>query len=317
MKTGMSLMTRCSGNDVCSGNASLIRRNGIRVLQTVVARALWLVLATLMIFARPVSASVLWQLDKQGNTHYLFGTIHIADADIIALPPQVERVVKSSRQLVVEAIADDQSRQSMAERTLMASNTLKGVLGPDLYAEVSQAAKARGVPPTSLMRLKPWAVGLMLNVPTPSLEPVLDVHLQYRFQDSGRPVHALETIDEQLDIFDELSMADQIEFLKSSLAQLDEFDANFARMKALYLAGDLDAIQAFSEQQSGQREHPVMQRLMQRILEERNVRMFARVQPYLAQSGTLIAVGALHLPGQQGLLQMFRQAGYTVTAVKP
>lgn len=287
------------------------------MLQKWIVKGLWCLLAALMIFARPAAASLLWQLEKGGKTHYLFGTIHISDADIIALPPQVENVVKSARQLVVEAIADEQSRQSMAERSLLASDTLKNVLGPDLFDQVSGAAKARGVSPASLVRLKPWAVGLMLNVPTPSLEPVLDVHLQYRFEDSGRAVHALETIDEQLDIFDQLPLDDQIAFLKSSLSQLEDFDRNFAQMKTLYLAGDLDAIHRFSEQQTAKGDHPVMKRLMSRILEERNQRMFARVQPHLAQSGTLIAVGALHLPGQQGLLQMFRQAGYAVKALDP
>lgn len=278
---------------------------------------LGLTLAALLLLVKPAAAGMLWQIEKDGHTHHLFGTIHISDADVIALPTHVEQVVKSSRQLVMEAVADDLARQSMAERTLMASNSLKNVLGETLFAEVASAAKARGVPPSSLVRLKPWAVGLMLNVPTPSPEPVLDVHLQYQFQDSGRAVHALETIDEQLDIFDQLPMSDQIAFLESSLAQLADFDANMAHMKSLYLAGDLESIQRFSDEQTASADHPVMKQLMYRILEQRNERMFTRVQPYLVQSGTLIAVGALHLPGQQGLLQLFRQAGYTVKPVAP
>lgn len=274
-------------------------------------------LTALLLLVRPAAASLLWQIEKDGRTHHLFGTIHISDADIIALPAHVEQVVKSSRQLVIEAIADGPARQTMAERSLLASNSLKNVVGEALFADVASAARARGVPPASLVRLKPWAVGLMLNVPTPSLEPVLDVHLQYRFQDSGRAVHALETIDEQLDIFDQLPMPDQIAFLKSSLAQLEDFDTNMAHMKSLYLAGDLDSIHRFSEQQTSSADHPVMKQLMYRILDERNERMFTRVQPYLLESGTLIAVGALHLPGPQGLLQLFRQAGYTVKPIAP
>lgn len=276
----------------------------------------WL-FALLVLVSQPATASILWQIEKDGATHYLLGTIHISDADIIAIPPHVEKIVNASRQLVVEAIADDKARQSLADRSLLVSDNLKNVLGPDLYADVSEVVIKRGVPPASLVRLKPWAVGLMLNVPAPSLEPVLDVNLQYRFQDSGRPVNALETIDEQLDIFDELSIDEQIEFLKSSLAQLDDFDDAFAKMKVLYLAGDLDAIHRFSLQQSSKGETETMKKIMVRILDERNQRMFARAQPYLAQSGTLIAVGALHLPGQQGLLQLFRQAGWKVTPIKP
>lgn len=275
----------------------------------------WTLLAFLLV-AQPATASLLWKLEKNGNIHYLFGTIHVSDADIIALKPEVQAAVDAAQRLVVEAVVDDKARQAMADRSLLSTNTLKGVLGPDLFEQVARAAKARNLMPASVMRLKPWAVALMLNMPTPSLKPVLDVHLQYRFQDSRRPVSGLETVDEQLAIFDEMSLADQIEFLKVALLQQDEFDANFAHMKTLYLAGDLTAIEAFSEQQINRYKQPVLRKVMHRILAERNVRMFQRVQPHLARSGTLIAVGALHLPGNQGLLAMFRQAGYTLTPVQ-
>lgn len=274
---------------------------------------LWL----LVCLAMPAHASLLWQLEKDGKVHHLFGTIHISDPDVIRLPSHVESIVQSASALVIEVLLDDATRQAIAERTLLSSSTLKKVLGMELFNEVASAVKERGVPPSSLLRLKPWAVGLMLNVPTPSLEPVLDVHLQYRFADTQRPVHGLESIDEQLDIFDELALAEQIEFLKTSLAQHAEFEATFNRMKALYLAGDLEQIEQFARTQSAKSASSTMDKLMYRILEERNHRMFARVQSHLAQSGVLIAVGALHLPGQQGLLQMFRDAGYSVRAVAP
>ena len=277
----------------------------------------WSGLWLLVCLAMPAHASLLWQLEKDGKVHHLFGTIHISDPDVIRLPSHVESIVQSASALVIEVLLDDATRQAIAERTLLSSSTLKKVLGMELFNEVASAVKERGVPPSSLLRLKPWAVGLMLNVPTPSLEPVLDVHLQYRFADTQRPVHGLESIDEQLDIFDELALAEQIEFLKTSLAQHAEFEATFNRMKTLYLAGDLEQIEQFARTQSAKSASSTMDKLMYRILEERNHRMFARVQSHLAQSGVLIAVGALHLPGQQGLLQMFRDAGYSVRAVAP
>lgn len=280
-------------------------------------RHLGLTLAALLLLFRPAAASTLWQIEKDGRTHHLFGTIHVADADVVALPAHVEQVVRSARQLVVEVISSDDARRTMAQRTLLASNTLKNVLGDELFASVASAAQMRGVSPEGLAHLKPWAVALMLNVPLSSSEPVLDERLQYRFEGSGRPVHALETLDEQLDIFDQLPLAGQIAFLESSLAQLADFDANMAQMKSLYLKGDLEAIQDYSRQQLDSADDPLMRQLMHRLLEERNMRMFERVQSRLTESGTLIAVGALHLPGQQGLLQLFRQAGYTVLPVAP
>ncbi len=271
----------------------------------------------LLLVSGTSSASLLWKISKNGISHHVFGTIHISDADIIALPPAVERIVSGSSRLVVEAVSEDVNEQAIATRTLLKSATLRSVLGSELYDEVTRVAQSRGMSPAGLIHLKPWAVGLMLNVPISTKEPVLDVYLQQRFLGGGRSVFALETIDEQLDLFDQLPQADQIEFLKASLSQQEEFDAMFSTMKSLYLAGDLDALQAFSRQQTDKANSASVQRLMERILDERNQRMFARVQPYLRQSGTLIAVGALHLPGQQGLLTLFKQAGWTVTAVTP
>ncbi|HVL01312.1 MAG TPA: TraB/GumN family protein, partial [Dongiaceae bacterium] len=168
-----------------------------------------------------------------------------------------------------------------------------------------------------LQRLKPWAVGLMLNLPTQSLEPVLDVSLQYRFQDAGKPVQSLETIDEQLDLFDRMTLPEQVEFLQASLEQIPEFDSNLAQMKQLYRAGDIDAIHDFAKNQTHKVKSPVMERLMAQIVEQRNKRMVERLRGYLQSSGNLIAVGALHLPGQDGILQLLRNAGYRVQPVTP
>lgn len=277
----------------------------------------WLGCLFALLLAPLASASLLWQIEKEGKRNHLLGTIHVSDRDIVTLPPHVDQVVQQSDALLLEVKQGPKSQLAIADRTRLEESTLRQLVGDDLYQRVVKVMKQRGMSPASLQRLKPWAVGLMLNFPTPSLEPVLDVSLQYRFQNEGKPVQSLETVDEQLDLFDHLSPQEQIEFLRASLAQLGEFDENLARMKMLYKAGDIEAIHAFARSQAHDMRNPVMEKLMEKIVEQRNVRMFQRVQAHLNASGTLIAVGALHLPGEQGLLELLRKAGYRVNPVKP
>ncbi len=278
---------------------------------------LFAVALTNVVLTHTASASLLWTIEKAGKQNHILGTFHVADRDIVKLPPHVERVVGRSEHLVLEIRQDARAQQIIADRSLLQRATLPQLVGRDLYGRVTMAMKQRGLPAAGVQRLKPWAVGLMLNFPAPSLEPVLDVSLQYRFQEAGKSVSALETIDEQLDLFDRLPLDEQIEFLESSLAHLPEFDGNLAQMKQLYKRGDLDAIHRFASEQLAQTGAPALERLMKNIVDHRNQRMFERLQPHLKQSGTLIAVGALHLPGQQGLLQLLKNAGYRVMPVTP
>lgn len=267
--------------------------------------------------AQTAQASLLWQIEKDGRRNHVLGTFHVSDPEIVTVPPHVNRIVVAARQLVLEVRQDSRSQQIIADRSLLTQATLSQLLGPELYEQVVQAMRARGMAPAGVQRLKPWAVGLMLNFPAPSLDPVLDVSLQYRFQAQNKPVQALETIDEQLDVFDHLPLADQIQFLASALEQLPDFDRNLEQMKNLYKAGDLEAIQHFAQAQMKQTDSAAMTRLMHAIIDQRNQRMYERMQPYLQQSDTLIAVGALHLPGNTGVLQLLKNNGYRIRPVNP
>jgi uncharacterized protein YbaP (TraB family) len=258
---------------------------------------------------------MLWQIEKAGRQNHILGTIHIADPDVAQLPGHIEAAIQQSQQLVLEVKQDVRSRQRIEDRTRLSSSSLRALIGQDLYQQVVDVMKLRGAEGPSLQKMKPWAVGLMLNYPVSTEQPVLDVGLQLRFQNAGKEVNALETIDEQLDLFDRMPMPEQIEFLALSLRQLDHFDADLATMKRYYRAGDLEAIHRFARQQLRQLGSPSMTRLMHEIIQVRNQRMFDRLGPYLAGSNTLIAVGALHLPGEQGLLQLMKNAGYRVRPV--
>ena len=113
----------------------------------------------------------------------------------------------------------------------------------------------------------------------------------------------------------ELSIEDQVKFLKETLDQLPVTERLFGEVHEVYLAHDLTRLAGLRQQYASRDNAQLEEGIMEELVDTRNARMAERMVPYLEQGGTFIAVGALHLPGQGGILQRLRERGYRVTAV--
>src|SRR5690606_19648056 len=130
-------------------------------------------------------------------------------------------------------------------------------------------------------------------------------------------IRALETIEEHFTVLDSFSIEDQLVMLRSVLKRTPEQrERNFEELVKTYLSGDLDKIIEVNARQSGEQLPPELWvRVLQKLLDERNVRMAERIQQQAAERSVFIAVGAAHLPGKGGLLARLRSAGYQVSPV--
>jgi uncharacterized protein YbaP (TraB family) len=259
---------------------------------------------------------LLWKIGAPGTaTSHLFGTIHSDDARVTALPDAVTRSLDASSRFVMEAIIDGESLVRMAEVMFFKDErTLEQVVGQKLYAQTLKAMSARGLPTLGIEKQKPWAVMMALSMPPPKTGEFLDLVLQARATRQNKPVSGLETVTEQLAIFDELPLRDQVALLEDTVRLQAELDSEFEALHKAWLARDLAAIVAISEKHK-----PIDERLyqegMDRLIVQRNRRMAERMTPLLRQGGAFIAVGAAHLPGETGLLRLLERAGYRVTVV--
>ena len=120
---------------------------------------------------------------------------------------------------------------------------------------------------------------------------------------------------EQLTPFDSLSFADQARLLASTVQQLDELPDLYERILSAYLERDLAAIMQLNEESQAKGDRELEERLWRELVDERNLRMVERMQPQLRRGRAFIAVGALHLPGEHGILQLLKNRGYRVDAV--
>lgn len=280
------------------------------------------------------AGAILWKIEKAGvSPSHLFGTMHLTDDRINDLSPAVKAALARSSRLVLEledvspgGFMAILSKSPHIVRLMMFTDgrRLDELLGEDDYRKVSEVLSRSGVPPALGGVFKPWVATLMLSVSAceqrrmgSGLIP-LDAKLARDAESRGIKAEGLETLELQFQALASVPEADQVEMLKSSVRFYHRIDDMLETMIQLYLQRQLGVIWplqiALAEKVgiSGK----AFNSAEQSLLLTRNLEMADKALGYLAQGNAFIAVGGLHLPGRQGLVTLFRAAGYTLTAVE-
>jgi uncharacterized protein YbaP (TraB family) len=207
--------------------------------------------------------------------------------------------------------------------SLLPGGDLETLLGRARFERVADAGWRYGLPASGLRRLKPWAVMLLLSAHPSELarrngretSPRLDLVLQRRGTAQGMVIFGLESASEQIALFDELSVADQVAFLDAAIAENASIGRWWRTMKEAYLARNVGAISELLSESRTADDQELLQLFQERLIDQRNERMVERMEQRLAEGHAFIAVGALHLPGKRGILNLLEQRGYAVTRV--
>jgi len=261
---------------------------------------------------------LLWKISRPGTTpSYLFGTMHSEDAGVIDLAPAVESAFTGCRQVILEVNLDTNAMIAGSTAMLLTDGRrLSEIVGEALFERTAAALQSRGIPEALADHMKPWAAATALTMPAPETGRVLDVVLFQRAQQSGKPIHGLETITEQLEVFEGLPLDDQVALLRDAVEQFSGIDAMNAELLAAYKRQDLATMMAINEAAMATGDQRLAGEFQRRLIVDRNHRMADRMEPWLQQGGAFVAVGALHLPGEQGLIRLLEQQGYSVRAVE-
>lgn len=262
------------------------------------------------------SRGLLWRIERDGIApSYLFGTLHSDDPRVLELAPPIRQAFDRARSFTLEVVADADALLLMAQRMFYQDGrTLADIAGDSLYRRARQALAEEGLPDMGVERQKPWVVVMMLSMPRPRSGMYLDMMLQTEAIKQKKPVFGLETMAEQLDVFDDLPLPDQVALLKETLDNHKTVRAQIDALTKLYLARDLAGIAELADS-SRPADSRAYDNLMRRLLADRNVKMAERMRPRLAEGNAFIAVGAGHLGGSQGLLPLLERAGYKLHAV--
>lgn len=287
------------------------------------APAVWLVVFLFFLLAAMAPAGtdrnygLLWEVSKaDADPVYLFGTIHTEDPAVLQLAQPVQQAFESSQIVVLELLLDMEAMMySSTAMLMMDGRLLSAVIGEPLFRQVSTAIRSRGIPEPVLERMKPWAAAVTLSMPVQETGQVLDAVLYQDALQQNKAVYGLETVQEQLHVFESLSEEDQVALLKDAVENFPEIDAMHAELLAAYKRRDLGGLMALNETSMKTGDQRLAEQFRQNLIVDRNHRMATRMREYLQQGGAFVAVGALHLPGEEGLLKLLEQQGYTVRRV--
>lgn len=165
------------------------------------------------------SRGLLWKIEGAGApASHLLGTIHVDDPRVTVLPPPVARELKQARSLTVEVGYATSNLMALAGRMVfLDGRDLPGVAGAELFDKAAGIIAKMGVPETVFRLFKPWAAALLLSTPRQDPAQVLDYVLARIAAEQGKPVHELESVNEQVEVFEGMAEQDQIALLKHAV----------------------------------------------------------------------------------------------------
>ncbi len=270
---------------------------------------------------KPIDAKcMLWKIEVSGVApSYILGTIHSEDPRVLDFSPGILKALKRVDTFIMEADVDLNSFSQMSASMIFTDGrTLKSVVGNQLYQRASDALLKYGLPEIAFNQLKPWAVYAILSVPKPKTGQFMDLVLLEKARAQNKKVIGLETVDEQLAIFENMSMNDQVALLKDVLDHLPQIPDMLEKLLTTYAAGDLEEVARLAKKFNGLiSDQSAAERLLKQVIDDRNMKMVDRMLPYLLEGDTFIAVGALHLPGKTGILKQLQKRGFKVGRIKP
>ncbi|QUJ75525.1 TraB/GumN family protein [Sulfitobacter albidus] len=279
--------------------------------------------------ATPYPTGNIWRATRGDQTLHLIGTLHIADARLDAIAARLAPVVGEADLLLVEA---DAQAQAQLESAIANDPTLVFLSGPTLldrmsdreWRDIASAANARGIPAFMAAKFQPWYLSLILSMAPCVLQSMqtgaegLDAALEDAAVAAGTPVRALEPYDTVFRLFNEDPMDEQLDMLRLGGIPVDAANDAHVTLVAQYLDGAL--AEALATSRVVGRRHvdlppsdydALFDETMTRILDQRNVAWMAPIAQADA-TRIVIAVGALHLIGERGLLNLLVQEGYTL-----
>jgi uncharacterized protein len=284
--------------------------------------------------ANPNGKNLLWKIENtefpDRPPSYLFGTLSATDERLHTLSPATEEAFSVSRRIAFETedMSADRTNEAIGvmQNALAPAATpapkLEQLIGKPEAARASVMLAKSTFPKDWLPRLRPWVTLALATTSECEQQRIKTGKLTQGgeiarlAENRGVGSFGLESAEMQLGALAALADADQLALLKSRLAAYDQNDDRTETFVQLYLARDIGAMWPLEKELNKSAGAEALEAYRVSYFDERNIRMRDRTLMHLAYGGVFIAVGAMHLPGEKGLVALLKDAGYTVTAVE-
>lgn len=280
----------------------------------------------------PVAAPpvpMLWKVSDDDNALYLLGAFHLLKPGDYPLSPDVQKALDHAEEVVFELSPEELASPALGLQMAQAAartdgTTLDSQIGPELAGKLEKWAQDNaehlgrtGLTHEVLQMFQPWFAGLMVSVvelTKQGLDPALglDRHFMARAAEAGKETAALETGAEQIAVFAGMSEREQLQLLAESLDQASAGPAQIERMHRQWRTGDAEGLWSGMGLQL-RRDYP---QLYRRINVDRNDAWVPQLVERLeGERDALVVVGALHLLGEDGVVEKLRARGYKVERI--
>jgi uncharacterized protein YbaP (TraB family) len=294
----------------------MTRRRRSRLLGAVLKGVVLLAILTGELSAQ--EKSFLWRVHSNEHSVDILGSIHLLKKQSYPLNKALEEAFERSKKLVLEIDLRAATPEKIQQLTLQRSMSLDGSqlqqnVSKETYESAVKRAQELGVDIRVFSGLKTWVVAMTmaaLKLEKLGFDPNfgIDRYFAGRATLSGKPTGGLETAEFQLDLFDRLSARQQELLLRQSLKEMDHLESNVAELVQAWKSGDVDTIERHLL--VGMRDYPEIHR---KIIDDRNQSWLPQIEDSLLRGeNALIVVGAAHLVGKNGIIELLKRRGYIV-----
>ena len=269
-----------------------------------------------------VNDPLLYEVTSDTTTVYLFGTIHVGAPSMYPLNAKVQAAFDRSQALALEADPTDQAAivAAMTQALYAPPDSLERHIGPELYQQVMKVAPGYGLPVDYAKLLRPALLAMVLSMSEVQRLGYdaalgLDIHFAKSAKSTGKPIVQLESMAEQIAMFNGMPAQAQESMLRATLDGLS--DARMAgeldELVAAWSKGDPDAMLHAIEREFEGLDEQTARTLFARVYDERNQAMAAKVDTLLRGASVhFVAIGAGHLAGPTGLPRLLEKMGFKV-----
>lgn len=264
------------------------------------------------------SKSCLWVVETQSTHIFLLGSLHVLKSSAYPLAPEIDRAYAASQRLVFET-----DLGAMMEPAVLAKMMELGVYpeGQDLFQNISGTTRKKlekklqdlGLPSASFSRFKPWFLAVTLTtleLQRLGFNPLygIDLHFYTKAKADEKELAHLESVEYQLSLLGKMNAQDQNSFLIQTLKDLDISGQLADNMMTAWQHGAADDLYELLFKSF--EDHPGIE---DRLLTRRNKDWLPQIEKMLkTPKPTMVIVGAGHLIGPEGLVELLKQKGYEV-----
>jgi len=282
-------------------------------MKTFINRFLAFILFIASQSALALDNGLLWKIEApSGKISYLLGTIHTDDPRVANLQPKVIEALNQADVFLMETLPPRDPSIFMLKQGAIAE-----MLTEKEFDQVRELAEFHAMHIEAAMRMKPWLLAVIFDLPKPKSMYSMDELLLAKAEEQLKTIKGLEKTSEHFSVLDSISLDDQMVMLRAVLKRSQkEKERDFEKLLKAYQSENLKKISDLDETITGSMlPKELWARMKTKLIDERNVGMANGLISNAAENSVFAAVGASHLGGESGILNRLLEAGYKISPV--